>query len=199
MHGMIIKMQRIIMKEITQISKVHVYIIKKQWQTIAIVLNNFVINREKHIIGKLVFEELINAIFDITIFGFDHLWFWYDKSFFGWFIFLNCLRFWGNFFCDYLLGFGFSDQSLFNLFLCQFWWCCLSVFNPNPKKIFESLNQLFPIRCRIESLNTCLGPLSLLDCHEHFQPRISTVPNLEVICRRTTANRICKIPPLLDR
>src|SRR2546425_11537330 len=98
MHGMIIKMQRIIMKEITQVSKVHVYIIKKQWQTITIVLNNIVINREKHIIGKLIFEELINAVLDITIFGFDHLWLWYDKSFFGRFIFLNRLGLKGNFF-----------------------------------------------------------------------------------------------------
>src|SRR3989442_9832804 len=147
-------MQRIIMKEITQVSKVHVYTIKQQWQTIAIVLNNIVINREKHIIGKLVFEELINAIFDIAVFKFDQLWLWYDKSFFGWFIFLNCLRLKGNFFCDYLLGSGFSDQGLLNLFLCQFWWCCLSVFIPNPKKIFKSLNQLLPIWRCLRNLNT---------------------------------------------
>src|SRR3989442_8031239 len=101
MHGMIIKMQRIIMKEITQVSKVHVYIIKKQWQAIAIVLNNIVIKREKHIIRKLVFEELINAIFDVTVFRFDQLWFWYDKSSFGRLNFFGCLRFRGNFFSDH--------------------------------------------------------------------------------------------------
>src|SRR3989442_15866264 len=104
MHGMIIKMQRIIMKEITQVGKVHVYIIKKQWQAIAIVLNKIVIKKEKHIIGKLVFEELINAILDVADFRFDQLWLWYDKSFFGRSIFLNCLRLRGNFFSDYHLG-----------------------------------------------------------------------------------------------
>src|SRR3954447_16387425 len=89
MHGMIIKMQRIIMKEIAQVSKVHIYIIKKQWQTIAIVLNNIVIKREKHIISKFFFKQLVDAIFNITDFRLDQIWFWYDKNSFGRFGFLD--------------------------------------------------------------------------------------------------------------
>src|SRR2546422_4674887 len=109
MHGMIIKMQRIIMKEITQVSKVHIYIIKKQWQTIAIVLNNIVIKREKHIIRKFFFKQLVDAIFNITDFWPDQIWFWYDKSSFGRFGFLDCLRFHsdllnGSFFCDHFVS-----------------------------------------------------------------------------------------------